>query len=35
MTPLRKVEVTLPRVLGPRGVHGGGVFDEQAGVQPS
>jgi 2-polyprenyl-6-methoxyphenol hydroxylase-like FAD-dependent oxidoreductase len=29
------VEVTLPRVLGSRGVHRGGVVDEQVGVQPS
>ena len=36
MTPLCKVEVTLPRVLGSEEVHrGGGVVDEQAGVQPS
>ena len=36
MTPLCKVEVTLPRVLGSREVHrGGGGVDEQAGVQPS
>jgi hypothetical protein len=35
MTPLCKIEVTLPRVLGSRGVHRGRVVDEQAGVQPS
>ena len=36
MTPLCKVEVTLARVLGSWEVHrGGGVVDEQAGVQPS
>ena len=36
MTPLCKVEVTLARVLGSGEVHrGGGVVDEQAGVQPS
>jgi hypothetical protein len=35
MTPLCKVEVTLPRVLGSREVRLGGVIDEQAGVQPS
>ena len=35
MTPLCKVEVTLPRVLGSREVRLGGVVDEQAGVQPS
>src|SRR5271165_6016198 len=36
MTPLCKIEVTLPRVLGSREVRrGGGVVDEQAGVQPS
>ena len=36
MTPLCKVEVTLPRVLGSREVHrGGGGVDEQAGVQSS
>src|SRR5215469_4155826 len=35
MTPLCKVEVTLARVLGSGEVHrGGGVVDEQAGVQP-
>ena len=33
MTPLCKIEVTLPRVLGSRGVRRGGVVDEQAGVQ--
>jgi len=36
MTPPCKVEVTLPRVVGSGEVHrGGGVVDEQAGVQPS
>jgi len=35
MTPLCNIEVTLPRVLGSRGVRRGGVVDEQAGVQPS
>jgi hypothetical protein len=36
MTPLCKVEVTLPRVFGVGEVHrGGGGVDEQAGVQPS
>jgi hypothetical protein len=36
MTPLCKIEVTLSRVLGSREVRrGGGVVDEQAGVQPS
>jgi hypothetical protein len=36
MTPLCKIEVTLARVLGSREVRrGGGVVDEQAGVQPS
>src|SRR5271166_1467328 len=36
MTPLCKIEVTLRRVLGSREVRrGGGVVDEQAGVQPS
>jgi len=34
MTPLCKIEVTHPRVLGSREVHRGGVVDEQAGVQP-
>jgi len=35
MTPLCKIEVTLRRVLGSREVRlGGGVVDEQAGVQP-
>ena len=35
MTPPCKVEVTLPRVVGSGEVHrGGGVVDEQAGVQP-
>ena len=34
MTPLCKVAVTLPRVLGSREVHCGGGVDEQAGVQP-
>ena len=33
MTPLCKVEVTLPRVLGSREVRRGGGVDEQAGVQ--
>jgi hypothetical protein len=36
MTPLCKVEVTLPRFLGSREVRlGGGVVDEQVGVQPA
>jgi hypothetical protein len=36
MTPLCKIEATLPRVLGSREVRrGGGVVDEQAGVRPS
>jgi hypothetical protein len=36
MTPLSKVEVTLPRVLGSGGgVRRGGGVDEQAGVQPA
>jgi hypothetical protein len=35
MTPLCKIEVTLPRVLGSREVRLGGVVDEQAGVQPA
>jgi hypothetical protein len=35
MTPLCKVEVTLPRVLGSREVRLGGGVDEQAGVQSS
>jgi hypothetical protein len=35
MTPLFKIEVTHPRVLGSREVRRGGVVDEQAGVQPS
>ena len=35
MAPLCKIDVTLPRVLGPRGLRRGGVVDEQAGVQPS
>jgi hypothetical protein len=35
MTPLCKVEVTLPRVQGSREVRRGGGVDEQAGVQPS
>ena len=35
MTPLCKVEVTLPRVLGSRELHHGGGVDEQAGVQPA
>src|SRR6516164_3613287 len=35
MTPVCKIEVTLPQVLGSRGVHRGRVVDEQAGVQPS
>ena len=34
MTPLCKIEVTHPGVLGSREVHRGGVVDEQAGVQP-
>jgi hypothetical protein len=32
MTPLCKIEVTHPGVLGSREVHRGGVVDEQAGV---
>jgi hypothetical protein len=32
MTPLCKIEVTLPRVWGPQ-VRRGGVVDEQAGVR--
>jgi len=35
MTPLCKIEVTLPRVWGSRGLRRGGVVEEQAGVQPS
>jgi hypothetical protein len=35
MTPLCKIEVTHPRVLGSREVRRGGVVDEQAGVRPS
>jgi len=35
MTPLCKIEVTHPRVLGSREVCRDGVVDEQAGVQPS
>jgi hypothetical protein len=35
MTPLCKIEVTLPRVLGSREVCLGGVVDEQTGVQPA
>src|SRR6516225_10183744 len=35
MTPLCKIEVTPPRVLGSREVRRGGVVDEQAGVQSS
>jgi hypothetical protein len=35
MAPLCKIDVTPPRVLGPRGLRRGGVVDEQAGVQPS
>ena len=35
MTPLCKIEVTHPRVLGSREVRRGGVVDEQTGVQPS
>ena len=35
MTPLCKIEVTLPRVLGSREVRRGGGVDEQAGVQPA
>ena len=30
MTPLCKIEVTLPRALGSRGVHRDAVVDEQA-----
>src|SRR6516225_7055980 len=33
MTPLCKVDVTLPRILGSRGMRRGGGVDEQAGVQ--
>ena len=33
MTPLCKIEVTLPRVLGFWGVRHGGGVDEQTGVQ--
>ena len=33
MTPLCKIEVTHPLVLGSREVRSGGVVDEQAGVQ--
>jgi hypothetical protein len=35
MTPLCKVEVTLPGVLGSREERRGGGVDEQAGIQPS
>ncbi len=35
MTPLCKVEVAFPWVLGSREVRRGGVVDEQAGIQPS
>jgi ABC-type microcin C transport system duplicated ATPase subunit YejF len=35
MTPLCKIEVTHPRVLGSREVRRGGGVDEQAGVQSS
>jgi hypothetical protein len=35
MTPLCKIEVTHPRVLGSREVRRGGVVDGQTGVQPS
>jgi hypothetical protein len=35
MTPLCKIEVTLPRVLGSREVRRGGGVDERAGVQPA
>ena len=35
MTPLCKIEVTLPRVVGSREVRCGGGVDEQAGVRPS
>jgi len=35
MTPLCKIEVTPPGVLGFREVRRGGVVDEQAGVQSS
>src|SRR5467141_1946003 len=35
MTPLCKIEVTPPRVLGSREVRRGGGVDEQAGVQSS
>jgi hypothetical protein len=34
MTPLCKIEVTHPRVLGSGEVRCGGVVDEQSGVQP-
>jgi hypothetical protein len=33
MTPLCKIEVTLPRVVGSREVRCGGGVDEQAGVR--
>jgi hypothetical protein len=35
MTPLCKIEVTLPPVSGSREVHHGGGVDEQEGVQPT
>ena len=35
VTPLCKVEVTLPGVLGSREERRGGGVDEQAGIQPS
>ena len=35
MTPLCKIEATLPRVVGSREVRLGGVVDEQAGVKPA
>jgi hypothetical protein len=35
MTPLCKVEVTLPRFLGSRGVRSGAGVDEQGEIQPS
>jgi hypothetical protein len=35
MAPLCKMEVTLPRVFGPRARRHGGAIDEQARVQPA
>src|ERR1700758_5007565 len=34
MTPLRKVDVTLPGVRGASGVNGAGGVDEQEGIRP-